>query len=169
MHEFAKKVGDLSANRQSIHINASGPCWRTDPHPDKGIPSKLVEQLLGKISYTCANCHIMAPNCRNMVCSTCRFARYCSKKCQLEHWSAHKHECLSITSVYNRIEKRDGESRFSRVGKLIDPNTNRRAKPPRAQIYYGFTNRYDFQLMQFILNKHVMLPRDSGLLCFRIE
>ena len=166
MGEFAKKVGDLSANRESILINASGPCWRTDPHPGKGIPSKHVEQLLGKISYTCANCHIMAPT---KVCDKCKFARYCSKECQRDHWSAHKEECESITSVYNRMEKRDGESRHRRVAKLIDPNTNRRAEPPRAHIYYGLTNRYDFHLMQFILSKHVMLPCDSGLWCFRIE
>jgi len=163
MLEFAKKVGDLSANRESIHINASGPCWRTHPDPDKGIPSKHVEQLLGKICYTCANCHIMAPNCTK-ACYKCRFARYCSKKCQEEHWSAHKKECPFITRVYNRTEKRDGESQYSREPKLwpYDPNTNRRAEPRRAQIYYGLTNRYDYQLMQFILSKHVMLPYDAS-------
>ncbi|KAK9511507.1 hypothetical protein O3M35_000147 [Rhynocoris fuscipes] len=44
---------------------------------------------LADMTKTCLTCFSKA----DKRCSKCKKAWYCSRKCQLEHWSAHKHLC----------------------------------------------------------------------------
>ena len=36
------------------------------------------------------------PTTTLMKCSSCKFARYCSRDCQKKHWPAHKKECMAV-------------------------------------------------------------------------
>ena len=40
-----------------------------------------------------------------MVCSGCGIARYCSEKCQREHWPLHQEECLAGQEQLKRKNK----------------------------------------------------------------
>ena len=37
-------------------------------------------------------------------CSKCRYVKYCSKKCQLQHWSKHKLECQEMAEYKKMIK-----------------------------------------------------------------
>ena len=62
--------------------------------PGSGLRMQPLDEIL------CANCTPMIKNgvavCEKrgtMVCSGCRLVKYCSRKCQKEHWPAHKVDC----------------------------------------------------------------------------
>ena len=79
----------------------------------------------------CANC---TPTIKNgfavcekrgiMVCSGCRLVKYCSKRCQKKHWSAHKADCKSPYaetdwlegSRYDMTAKDASGERMSQIG-----------------------------------------------------
>jgi hypothetical protein len=42
----------------------------------------------------CANCFASSHN----RCSKCKFTRYCSKKCQTDHWTYHQSQCFNMGS-----------------------------------------------------------------------
>lgn len=62
---------------------------------------KNLDQLLSSINKTdqnnlkpkCPVCNEMASKC----CSKCRQEWYCSRKCQVKHWSNHKKTCNLIS------------------------------------------------------------------------
>ena len=39
------------------------------------------------------------PELSRMVCSGCGVARYCSEKCQREHWPLHQEQCLACQEL----------------------------------------------------------------------
>ena len=48
----------------------------------------------------CANCRVQGNNLKISMCSRCQLTSYCSKSCQLQHWSAvggHKKFCVSAS------------------------------------------------------------------------
>ena len=64
--------------------------------PGSGLRMQPLDEIM------CANCTPMIENgvavCEKrgtMVCSGCRLVKYCSQRCQKEHWPAHKVDCKS--------------------------------------------------------------------------
>lgn len=51
----------------------------------EGVPPPLI------LTPSCAHCG--GKNARLLTCSQCHVARYCSRECQTQHWSAHKPTC----------------------------------------------------------------------------
>lgn len=56
---------------------------------------------LGKLSYECSQCGITAV--KMSFCSACMRMRYCSVKCQKEHWPTHKDKCHSFPDVRKEL------------------------------------------------------------------
>ena len=57
-----------------------------------------------RLCHNCPACaHLGEP--RYMVCSGCGIARYCSEKCQREHWPLHQEECLAVQEQLKRKSK----------------------------------------------------------------
>jgi hypothetical protein len=53
--------------------------------------------------HVCHHCFNMVvrdrqgqPTTQLLRCSSCKFARYCSRECQKKAWSMHKKECMAI-------------------------------------------------------------------------
>jgi parallel beta-helix repeat protein len=62
---------------------------------DKGIqhPTSMVQLV-----KTCCYCHVYKDNL--LRCIKCRKATYCSKNCQVNHWSHHKSVCKLVCESY---------------------------------------------------------------------
>ena len=57
-----------------------------------------------RLCHNCPACaHLGEP--RYMVCSGCGMARYCSEKCQREHWPWHQEVCLAIQAERRKKEE----------------------------------------------------------------
>ena len=54
------------------------------------------------IHIDCANCK-SAENLK--LCGKCKMTKYCSRECQLAHWSIHKEVCESFSKDIQRSEK----------------------------------------------------------------
>ena len=50
-----------------------------------------------KLSQSCCGCGEVAENV--FQCSRCKASKYCSRKCQVDHWSHHKVLCSSIRKL----------------------------------------------------------------------
>ena len=90
----------------------------------------------------CSFCHGFSSNLK--CCSKCKKAPYCSKACQVKHWSRHKQFCKLVCSKYTVLIKMSDVTRpFSVEGKLSirtfspslkgigegpEPNPNSKAK-----------------------------------------
>ena len=90
-------------------------CLECGNRPKNGVFTKRCMSD-GLVSYYCSvpceiksrkNCTFICFNCDNIikesgekkkmfVCASCRKARYCSKECQIAHWSNHKKICKEI-------------------------------------------------------------------------
>ena len=66
-----------------------------------------------RLCHNCPACaHLTEP--RYMVCSGCGVARYCSEKCQREHWPRHQQDCLTcqwLEKLKSASEKADNAPR----------------------------------------------------------
>lgn len=62
-------------------------------------------------------------------CGRCKFAKYCSPECQLQHWPEHRRECRSISSIWHIGVRR------------------------RRRIMYGFMSRVHYVLWQLQLRQ----------------
>ena len=66
-----------------------------------------------RLCHNCPACaHLTEP--RFMVCSGCGVARYCSEKCQREHWPRHQQDCLTcqwLEKLKSASEKADDAPR----------------------------------------------------------
>ena len=66
-----------------------------------------------RLCHNCPACaHLTEP--RYMVCSGCGVARYCSEKCQREHWPRHQQDCLTcqwLEKLKSASEKADDAPR----------------------------------------------------------
>ena len=62
---------------------------------DKGVqhPTSMLQLV-----KTCCYCHMRKDNL--LTCSKCRKATYCSKNCQVNHWSHHKSLCKLVCESY---------------------------------------------------------------------
>ena len=62
---------------------------------DKGVqhPTSMVQLV-----KTCCYCHVRKDNL--LTCGKCGKATYCSKNCQLNHWSHHKSLCKLVCESY---------------------------------------------------------------------
>jgi hypothetical protein len=60
----------------------------------KAADSKAADSQTTDSPLTCGNCG----NSAKLQCSRCRFERYCSKKCQREHWNTHKKNCVPLVT-----------------------------------------------------------------------
>jgi hypothetical protein len=71
----------------------------------KKIKAKQVVENPKDIEHTvefvelksCDNCGIIP--LKTFRCSACKFAKYCSKECQLSHWSEHKEICKTYKAL----------------------------------------------------------------------
>ncbi len=57
--------------------------------------------------HVCHHCFNMVvrdrqgqPTTQLLRCSSCKFARYCSRECQKKAWSMHKKECMAIKVIF---------------------------------------------------------------------
>ena len=74
-------------NLQENHINLPVKC--------KILLPCEYRQATEKQDDLCMSCK---ENMAIVTCSACRFARYCSKDCQKNHWKCHKPECKKLSN-----------------------------------------------------------------------
>ena len=83
--------------------------YNRDIYTDRGVVNCLARETpcdcmksarkeanaMGKVGF-CFNCKKTFPKERMLLCSGCRYVKYCSAKCQLVDWPSHKSYCKSI-------------------------------------------------------------------------
>ena len=47
-------------------------------------------------------CHFCLKNQSIATCDACKYTRYCSKKCQREHWKDHKRVCKEFAQLFEQ-------------------------------------------------------------------
>lgn len=56
--------------------------------------------------YYCANCFEREPDVTQLKqCARCKIVKYCSQKCQKEHFEQHKHDCKHVDKMRKKTEK----------------------------------------------------------------
>lgn len=56
-------------------------------------------------------------------CSRCKFARYCSKECQIEHWKYHKQHCfIGYSKTFIYVEEKELKNIIKNNGVVIFGN-----------------------------------------------
>ena len=76
---------------------------------------------LRAIEFPCDGCNVVFPRHSLFKCAGCKYARYCSKECQTQHWKAtdgHKAGCKALQAA------REGAAQLSPA----DRELNRRLK-----------------------------------------
>ena len=120
--EFARHVSAIAAGAMSCLPGATGLCYTWC-----GFDS-ILEGTVGAIGYSCDGCGVRAQRMRQ--CDNCRFARYCSHRCQRRCWREHKASCPNICAAYDRVHRRS-----------------------RGRInYYGSISAYEFHQWHHVLN-----------------
>ena len=60
----------------------------------------IFEQMAEHVCHYCFNMVVRDKTGKGMTtllrCSSCKFARYCSRECQKKAWPSHKKECMAI-------------------------------------------------------------------------
>lgn len=74
---------------------------------------EVTNNLDAKSSENCDNCGIFFEGTR--MCSKCKKAKYCSKKCQREHWKFHKAACKKETDIVENKAAKKADSDFGVV------------------------------------------------------
>ena len=106
-HEKSSKyMRDIHTDRGMINCLArETPC---DCMKEKKTEAKSMEKL-----GFCFCCRREFPKGRMLMCSGCRFVKYCSKECQFRDWPAHKLACPGFCTTATNDEKRkEGETRL---------------------------------------------------------
>ena len=74
-------------------------------------------------------------------CSRCKSAKYCSQKCQAEHWSSHSVICTSIRELEHRERERiyhDKTVRENQIDAKLKMNMAKLVgERPKIQCYLG--------------------------------
>lgn len=79
--------------------------------PD-GSPVNLYEVTLASRDYTryCAACGVAEEELgrKLSICTGCRRARYCGRKCHRGHWKEHKEACQRYQREWQEEEEEEG-------------------------------------------------------------
>ncbi|KAF8306427.1 hypothetical protein DL93DRAFT_2159864 [Clavulina sp. PMI_390] len=54
----------------------------------------MVNAATGERNYHCQQCSKVMDASQGYQCSRCKHMNYCSKECQVKHWSSHKSNCV---------------------------------------------------------------------------
>jgi len=86
--------------------------------------------------HVCHHCFNMVvrdrqgqPTTQLLRCSSCKFARYCSRECQKKAWSMHKKECMAI----KRIAPRTASDEVRMVSQILWKQAERGEKRAKSE------------------------------------
>jgi len=76
------------------------------------------------LAHECGMCRKTTSNTASafQACSKCHITCYCSKQCQIKHWSTHKPRCKERCATHQLIKKREEEARTLGIV-YYDPQT----------------------------------------------
>jgi len=67
----------------------------------------IFEQMAEHVCHYCFNMVVRDKTGKGMTtllrCSSCKFARYCSRECQKKAWPQHKKECMAVRRIAPRV------------------------------------------------------------------
>ena len=86
---------DIELIRKFIHLENLQDMFPNLPLRCKILLPIEYKHVTDKQEDLCMSC---VENSASVTCSGCRFARYCSKYCQTNHWKCHKPECKKSSS-----------------------------------------------------------------------
>ena len=106
--DFARHVCTLVEGGMSTLPGATGRCFVWT-----GFRIILL-RAAGTNGYTCDGCGVRLQRMR--MCGNCRFARYCSRRCQRNCWYDH-HRCVcpSICAAYDRTRRSNRRNYYGHI------------------------------------------------------
>lgn len=92
-----ESIEDLLILLETCDTNSVAPRLRTSPADRLELWNILVDYVkaAGKERRECANCAAVTalPRVKLKFCSKCKSVLYCSRECQVNHWSEHREYC----------------------------------------------------------------------------
>ena len=116
---FAWAVQHSCIRGLSYLTGADGPCYCWSGRLDQ------LRRVLPLLGYACFSCGRIVADLQ--CCDGCKFARYCSARCQRHDWHRHRLQCGQLQYDHRARRIEDGE------------------------VVYGFLSAYDFVVIQHLM------------------